>query len=56
MKLSGALKFGNDNKLGSCGLTVHKSISAYLSLPDTCESVTMSSFSICSGDLLRFCL
>ena len=56
MKLGGYPKNGNGEFLGSCGLTVHKSINAYLSFSDTCESVNMSSYSICADGLLRLCL
>ena len=49
-------KFGKGEVLGSCGLSVHKSINVYLSLFDTCESVIMSSSSIFSAGLLKFCL
>ena len=47
------LKFGNGDVCGSCGLTVHKSINAYLILSYTCESMNISSSSICSSDLSK---
>ena len=56
MKLGGGPKFSNGDALGSCRLTVHKSINAYLSLSDTCESAIMSSSSTCSVGLIKFCL
>ena len=56
MKLSGGPNFSNGEALGSCGLTAHKSINAYLGLCDTCESVIMSSSLTCSGGLIKSCL
>ena len=50
------LKCGNSEALGSCGVTVHKSINAYLSLSNTCESVILSSSRICSDGWLKLCL
>ena len=41
-------KFGNGDVSGKCGLTVHKSITAYRSASDTCVSVIKSSHSIWS--------
>ena len=56
MNLSRGLKFGNSDVLGSCRLGVDKSINAYLSESDTCESVIMSLPLIFSGGWSRFCL
>ena len=39
-------KFGNGDVSGNCGLTVHKSITAYHSASDTCASLFKSSDSI----------
>ena len=36
--------FVNDEKLVRCRITVHKSINAYLSLSDNCESVAYHRF------------
>ena len=38
--------FGDGDVSGNCGLTVHKSITAYRSASDTCASVIKSSHSI----------
>ena len=53
MKFGGWPKNGSVEVLGSCGLTVHKSINAYPSLSHTFESVILSSSSICSVGLSK---
>ena len=56
MKSKRRLNFGNREVLNRCGKTVRKSIDAYLSLSDTCESVFILSSSVRSGGLLKMCL
>ena len=56
VKLGCGPKFGNCGVWRSCGSTDHKSINAYLSLSDTCESVIISSSFICPSDLSKFFL
>ena len=56
MNLGCGLKFCNGVVFGSCGISVHESITAYLSLSDKCESVNMSSSSISLVGLLKLCL
>ena len=46
LKLGGSLEFGSGEVLGSSGLTVYKSVNAYLSLSDACESAIILSLSI----------
>ena len=55
-KLDVGLKFGKDKVLGNCGLFFHKTIRAYLSLSEGCDSGKMSSSPFLSGDLLKLCL
>ena len=55
-KLGSGLIFGDGEVVGSYGLTIHKSINVYLSLSDMYESVTLSSPSVCSGDLSKLSL